>query len=64
MDNYIISDDEIINELDIPMSDEEIEAWLDEQELLSALECEELTDILEIVDDDDYQSDIDISELV
>ena len=64
MYNDILLDEDFIADEDFPMSDEEYQAWIEEYETLEALEADEILDILEIIESDDYQPDIDISELV
>jgi hypothetical protein len=67
MDNYLISEGIegilSIEDIEYPITDEEYEAWIEEYESLNEPLSVLSKDILEIVDDDDYQPDIDISEL-
>ena len=66
MDNIydLFTDSELENGYDIPMSDEEYQAWIDEDMLDAMIELEYTSDILDIIDSDDYQCEIDNIELV
>lgn len=57
-------EDYIENGFDIPMTDEEYQAWVDEDISDALIELEYTSDILDSIDGDDFQTDIESIDLI